>query len=120
VEDDPAVRKFVARVLAGLGYQVLVADGPREALHLMERPGARLDVLVTDVIMPHMNGPELARLLTGPRPGLAVLFISGNPRDALGPGTTGIEPLWKPFTPLELARGVRRAIDAARASTPSA
>jgi signal transduction histidine kinase/CheY-like chemotaxis protein len=113
VEDDPPVRDFVRRVLEGLGYQVVEADGPHEALRLVERAGARVDLLVTDVIMPHMSGPDLARQLSGRWPGLAVLFISGNPRDALGPPMTGTAPLWKPFTPLELARAVRRSIDVA-------
>jgi signal transduction histidine kinase len=115
VEDDPAVLRFVSRTLASLGYEVTEAAGPVEALGAAEAGGARPEILVTDVIMPDMSGPELARRLSGVWPGLAALFISGNPRDALGPGTPGAGPLWKPFTPLELANAVRRAIDAARA-----
>jgi signal transduction histidine kinase/CheY-like chemotaxis protein len=118
-EDDAAVRKFVCKTLADLGYQVLQADDPREALRLADG-GDQLDLLVTDVIMPHMNGPELARRLAGAQPGLAVLFISGNPRDALGPSLPGpaSRPLWKPFTPSELAHAVRRAIDEPKMRSP--
>jgi len=119
VEDDPAVLRFVTRALGGLGYQVLEASSPDAALRLAAG-GTRPDVVVTDVIMPHMSGPELVRRLADAWPGLAVLLISGNPRGELGPDLGGTRPLWKPFTPLELACAVRRAIDEGRTPSRSA
>ncbi len=122
VEDDPAVNRFVCKVLADLGYQVVEARDPNDALRYAKPGARRLDALVSDVIMPHLSGPELATRLAGARPGLAVLFISGNPRDELRPDliTPANAPLWKPFTPGELARAVRRAIDSARAPAADA
>jgi CheY-like chemotaxis protein len=122
VEDDPAVNRFVCKVLSDLGYQVVEACDPSDALRYAEPGARRLDALVSDVIMPHLSGPELATRLAGARPGLAVLFISGNPRDKLPPDliTPANAPLWKPFTPGELARAIRRAIDSARAPAAGA
>jgi PAS domain S-box-containing protein len=115
VEDDSAVRSFARRVLASLGYTVFEASSGAEAMELAEASEARLDLLVTDVRMPQMQGPDLARRLRAVRPGLAVLLMSGFPGDQhMGaPGTTVEIPLLpKPFDAETLGRAVRSALDA--------
>jgi len=75
-EDEDAVRNFVRRVLAGAGYQVMAAASGEEAVHVADSMG-RLDLLVTDVVMPGMNGVQLAAHLTKTRPDLPILYASG-------------------------------------------
>jgi len=111
VEDEDRVRAFASRVLRGLGYTVVTADNGAHALALLAaRPNLALDLLLTDVVMPELGGPELAVRLLARRPGLRVLYLSGY-YDHPGPR---LEPLLaKPFTPAELARWVRATLDAA-------
>jgi two-component system cell cycle sensor histidine kinase/response regulator CckA len=105
VEDDRALRRFVLRVLQESGYVVLeAADGP-EAVSVIERHRGPLDLLITDVSLPNLTGPELAQHLRLKRRGLHVLFMSGY--NATRPVETGDEQvpvhfLTKPFTPDEL------------------
>jgi signal transduction histidine kinase/ActR/RegA family two-component response regulator len=115
VEDDVAVRRFLARALGGLGYRVIEASGAPEALELVKDAGRDLRLVVTDVVMPGPSGIELGRALKKLRPPLPVVYISGYPRDALGgdDNTDGIEVLAKPFGADDLARVVRRALDRA-------
>ncbi len=113
VEDEPAVRAVAERTLRRAGYDVLVASDAEEALALAP-PRDGLDLLVTDVVMPGMNGRELAdRLLRG-HPGLRVLFISGFTRDAVaqhGVIEEGVELLEKPFVGATLLARVRDVLD---------
>ncbi len=114
VEDEPEVRSLVERVLKDQGYRVLVADRPSEALTISLRSDLRLDLMVTDIIMPEMNGCELARRLEPYRPDLRVLYLSGYTDEAiarqgiLNPGITLLE---KPFRPRILAQRVREILD---------
>ncbi len=115
VEDEPEVRGLVERILRMYGYTVLSAGSPAEAIALSaNRPGT-IDILVTDVIMPGMNGRELARVLSASRPELRVLYMSGYTdaviakQGILEPGTAFVS---KPFTPDVLARKVREVLDA--------
>jgi len=80
VEDEPSVRDFCKRALEAEGYRVSAA-GPREALDISVQMGDDLDLLVTDVVMPDLDGPSIAAALTSGRPALRVLFMSGYPRD---------------------------------------
>jgi CheY-like chemotaxis protein len=114
VEDQPEVRRLAARVLRGRGYDVLEAAGGEEALALSTAHRGRLHLLVTDVVMPGMKGPEVARRLTAARPGLPVLYVSGyadevlgSPDDLLANGML----LLKPFSPDTLAARVRELLD---------
>jgi len=113
VEDDASVRAMARRALLSHGYVVLEAgDGP-QALRLEHDHGSRIDVLLTDVVMPRMSGRELAGKLTRLRPALRVVYMSGYSSDAVQ--LRGISPdagiLSKPFTPAALARAVREALD---------
>ena len=114
VEDEDSVREIVRRVLERQGYQVLeAASGPR-ALQLASDWPHSIDLLLTDVIMPDMNGPQLAERLARLRPGLRVLYASGYAADALGPmglETREVALIHKPFTPSELTARVRQAIE---------
>jgi two-component system cell cycle sensor histidine kinase/response regulator CckA len=114
VEDEPEVRRLVQKILDMHGYAVLSAASPAEAIAISRsRPGT-IDILVTDVIMPGMNGRELARALSTARPDLRVLYMSGYTDAAiahqgiLDPGTAFLS---KPFTPDVLARKVREVLD---------
>ncbi len=113
VEDEPAVRSLIGRVLSKRGYVVIEAANGREAL---ERAGESLrpvDLLISDIVMPEMDGPELARRLGETRPGLPVLLISGYSHDAIvreGAFPAGAAFLGKPFTPSELAARVEEIL----------
>jgi PAS domain S-box-containing protein len=116
VEDDAGVRTFMRRSLEAVGYRVLEAKAPGEAVQLAGVPELSVDLLLTDVVMPVMAGPDLAAKLLALRPGLRVLFVSGYTEDAgLRSGTLppGQAFLQKPFTGDELARTVRTVLDMA-------
>lgn len=109
VEDDDAVRGMVVRVLAQAGYRVQEAGGPREALALTGAGGETFDLLVTDMVMPEMNGAELATVIQARCPAARVLFISGYLDPEVHRSATDI--LLKPFSPNDLACRVREALD---------
>lgn len=118
VEDEDSVRELVREVLADHGYTVLAAEGPQAALALAEGHAARIDLMITDVVMPQMDGRKLAARLALRRPEMAVLFISGYPDKAIshhGNLEAGLSFIQKPFTPAGLTRKVRSVLDAARA-----
>jgi PAS domain S-box-containing protein len=113
VEDEPDVRLLVVDVLRDLGYVVAdAADGPSALLHL--QGSARIDLLVSDVGLPGMNGRELAEIARQHRPGLKVLFVTGYARNAQVRGdflADGMDLLTKPFSIDDLALRVRGLID---------
>lgn len=109
-EDDDAVRAIAREVLERAGYQVLAAADGATALTLADDHDGTIDLLLTDVIMPGMNGRELATALGRRRPGIRVLFASGYTDNVLagqGALAPGVALLDKPFTPAELAAKVR-------------
>ena len=113
VEDDAFVREFVAENLAELGYRLLVARDPEEALRLSAERPEPLALLLTDVIMPGMSGGELAQRLQAARPGLKVVFMSGYTSSALGERGAlppGVNYLEKPFTVEQLRRKLRSVL----------
>lgn len=114
VEDDPAVRELIERILASAGYRTLAAADGRQALALALRHPA-IDLLLTDVIMPGMNGRHLADQLTALIPGLPVVFTSAHTRGILATqghdSTTAF--LDKPFTATTLTRKIRDTLDQA-------
>jgi len=117
VEDDPAVRRMAAEVLRGAGYQVLMAPSGADALRIATGHSGQLDLLLTDVVMPGVTGPELARQFIVKFPRIRILYISGYTDDAIGnhglrKRTTRV--LQKPFTHDSLAQGVREALGPVR------
>jgi two-component system cell cycle sensor histidine kinase/response regulator CckA len=118
VEDEPGVRMLNCRVLRSLGYLVLEAGHGGEALSLCEQHDGPIHLLLTDVVMPHMDGPELADCMALLRPTMKVLYVSGYTDDAIvrrGVHNSGLAFLPKPFTPLTLARKVREVLNATHA-----
>jgi PAS domain S-box-containing protein len=114
VEDEPMVRELAASVLRLQGYTVLSAANGNAALHLAQEQDDDIHLLLTDVIMPHMNGKELADLLHPIRPDMAVLFTSGYLDNAIvqhGVLDAGVAFIQKPFSPADLVRKVREVLD---------
>jgi PAS domain S-box-containing protein len=114
VEDEPAILRVTTRILAKLGYVVLAAGTPREALRLAEEHRGHIDLLLSDVMMPEMNGRELARSLLAVRPRLRHLFMSGYTADVIaqkGVLDGSVELVSKPFSRAELAAAIRKALD---------
>jgi CheY-like chemotaxis protein len=116
VEDDEALRLMTQDILQSNGYKVLSAAHPEDALNLSRAHPGSIDVLVSDVIMPGMNGNVLADRLVAERPGVKVLLVSGYTDDAISSQAlvdAGRLLLLKPFTEELLTRKVREAIEAA-------
>jgi two-component system cell cycle sensor histidine kinase/response regulator CckA len=115
VEDEQAVRSLTKRILESAGYTVLQAGNGSEALALLDRHGSPIDLLLTDVVMPGMNGRELATRIASVRPQMKVLYTSGYTDDAIlrhGVLDDTSRFISKPYTPLELTRRVRDVLDA--------
>ena len=115
VEDEEQVRTIVFNMLRRQGYRVLSAQHPGEALLLCQTHAGTIDLLLTDVVMPQMSGPELANRLTAGRPGMKVLCMSGYTDDSIvrhGVLESGVAFLQKPITPLSLTTKVREVLDA--------
>jgi signal transduction histidine kinase/CheY-like chemotaxis protein len=114
VEDEPDVRRVVCQMLRIRGYEVLEAPGPLEALALFEKFNARIDLLLTDVIMPVMSGRELYEKIALFRPAIKTLYVSGytdGKIDETGNLPAGVDFLQKPFTPEALAAQVARILN---------
>jgi hypothetical protein len=117
VEDEDAVRRIVESALRRQGYRVIAAQNGGEALLLCEQHEGTIDLLVTDVVMPQMSGPQLARRLATARPGMKVLCMSGYTDDSIvrhGVLPSGFAFLQKPVTPVTLASKVREVLDATK------
>ncbi len=117
VEDEPAVRELTAAVLVDAGYEVVQAGSGVDGLAAAEAHPGAIDLLLTDVVMPGMNGRQLAERLTAVRPGVRVLFVSGYTQDvALPPDGVGRRSAFlpKPYAPADLIRAVHDLL-----STPS-
>jgi PAS domain S-box-containing protein len=116
VEDEDIVRNLCIRILEQLGYKVMQARNGAEAIALTQGYGDRIDLLLTDVVMPGMSGAELATKLVPLQPYMKVLFTSGYTDDAIlrhGILEEGVSFIGKPYTPSALARKVREVIDEA-------
>jgi signal transduction histidine kinase len=117
VEDDELVRPMLGEALRLHGYTLLLAADGSEAIGLAEQEDLTIDVLVTDIVMPLMSGPELALRVARIRPNIPVLFVSGYTDQALihqGLRRPGTFFLQKPFDPETLARKVRQVLDAVK------
>ncbi|WP_051679294.1 PAS domain-containing sensor histidine kinase [Xanthobacter sp. 91] len=114
VEDEDAVRAFASRALANRGYEVLAAASGVEALELIEREG-KVDLVISDVVMPEMDGPTLLRELRSREPGLKVIFISGYAEEAFArnlPPSEHFSFLPKPFSLKQLVAAVSETLRA--------
>jgi two-component system cell cycle sensor histidine kinase/response regulator CckA len=114
-EDEPSVRGLAVRALRERGYTLIEAANGEEAFHIaQEQDDKRINLLLTDVVMPQMGGKQLADQLKMLQPDIKVLFISGYADNAIGdhgvlePGTNFLQ---KPFTPTALAQRVRQVLD---------
>jgi len=119
VEDDAAVCELVRAVLDSNGYTVLTAARPQEAEEFFARADNRIDLMISDVVMPDTSGTDLAKRLAERNPGLKVLFMSGYIGDAIvrsGIGEKDVAFLQKPFAPITLVKKVREVLDGARVS----
>lgn len=123
VEDDNQVRCIAAMALEMSGYDVLVAANGEEALLLCERHNGKIDLLLTDVVMPRMSGQELSNRLLKLRPGTRVLYMSGYLETAIihhGVMEEGTDFIEKPFSPEALTKKIREVLDTPREDdTPS-
>ncbi len=121
VEDEQAVRDFLRVVLEQAGYVVLTAQDGDEAWELFQADPQRFDLILTDVLMPQRNGPELAAAVQQVRPGMPIVFISGYLGDAASPGSELPLPgplLEKPFHLDVLLRTVTEALQRRRPDAP--
>ncbi len=116
VEDEECVRKLVGHLLRNCGYTVLEAADGEQALELLAHHEGRVDLLLTDVVMPRMSGAQVAEEVKSTHPEARVLFQSGYTEEALGPGMAASEPdfIQKPFAMEQLARKVRAVLDRQR------
>jgi DNA-binding response OmpR family regulator len=113
-EDEPAVRNLARRILESHGYEVIVASDAEEAITMSRGFDGRIHLLLTDVIMPGMSGPQLADRISSERSDARVLFMSGYTDTAIshhGVLEPGIWYLQKPFSPVGLAEKVREVLD---------
>ena len=122
VEDEGAVRQLVRTVLRERGYEVIESGSAEEAIELFEEKSRAFDLLVTDVVLPGMNGDELARTLQKRAPDMRVLLISGYPRGSIGmqhrlPEDTKF--MQKPFSPTTLCERVRGILDGTLEDPPA-
>ena len=113
VEDEERVRKLVVEVLSRKGYSVLAAASAQDALRICGEHGGAIDLLLTDIIMPQMNGNELAKRVIGIRPEMRVLYMSGHTDDIVLRHRSGpqVAFLQKPINPDVLSSKVRGALD---------
>ncbi len=114
VEDDPTILAMVLTMLESLNYRVLTADSPKAALRCAEEHIGTIDLLITDVIMPEMNGKELATRLLALCPKLKLLYMSGYTSNVIahhGVLDEGVHFLQKPFSKIDLSARIREVLD---------
>jgi two-component system cell cycle sensor histidine kinase/response regulator CckA len=111
VDDDAAIRDIARRNLEEEGYEVYTADGGKAALVLVTAPDMQIDILITDILMPYMNGRDLANRISGIKPGIKVLFISAYTAELLTQNNMcpeGAELIKKPFTKSYMLERIER------------
>ena len=114
VEDEAGIRSLMRKTLEPYGYRVLEARDVSDALAIAESHDGSIDLLLSDVIMPVLNGPDLAQRIVKRRPTIKVFYVSGFPNSLLSEQTRQPQRMWflgKPFTPQALALKVRECLD---------
>lgn len=114
VEDDEELRAFLADTLRNLSYRVHAAANAQSALTILLQNDRRIDLMMTDVVMPGLNGRELGRRALAMRPGLKILYMTGYSRNAIvhhGRLDEGVEFLQKPFSQAQVALRIRELLD---------
>ena len=114
VEDEPAILQLGKRMLEGMGYLVITAVTPSQAVNIAEQYNGDIHLLLTDVIMPEMNGRDLAKRLLSLHPKMMRMFMSGYPADIIthhGVLDKGVQFIQKPFSKVELSAKVRAALN---------
>ncbi len=114
VEDDENVSELAVTSLKMYGYKVLMATGGKEAFQIIQSVNGLVDLVLTDVVMPALSGPDLAKMLRAKYPHLKILFMSGYTDDAIvrhGLLEAGVAFIQKPYTPLGLVQKVRQVLD---------
>ena len=122
VEDEPAILKITRTTLQRLGYSVLAARSAKDALALATQHEGPLHLLLTDVVMPEMNGLDLYEKIAASRPGIKVIFMSGYSADGFprsGGGSGDVSFLQKPFSMPQLSAKVRQVLDADQNLSPA-
>jgi PAS domain S-box-containing protein len=117
VEDEPGIRSLMRRTLESRGYRVIQAADGAAGLAAADAHHGSIDMLLTDIVMPLMSGPDLAQRLIRHRPGIKILYVSGYPHNFSASQHPGSGRLWflaKPFTPLALAQTVQQCLSANR------
>jgi CheY-like chemotaxis protein len=117
VDDEASIRMYTSRVLASRGYKVIEADSPAEALRILRQGDTKFDLVVTDIVMPGMNGRELSDRIRSMSPRLPVLFLSGFSHEVVlreGILDGQMRFLKKPFAPNDLVMQVRKMLDDGR------
>jgi signal transduction histidine kinase/CheY-like chemotaxis protein len=119
-EDEDGVRQLTIETLERRGYRVLAAASGEEAIRVASSHDGTIHLLISDVVMPGMKGPELAQRLRAMRPGIKVLFVSGYAADVVTPNDLREASLLsKPFSPAALSKAVRSALDVPLSSAPA-
>lgn len=114
VEDEESLRRLTLRILTGLGYSVLTASGGTEAIQTLEHYDGRVDLLVTDVVMPGMNGRDLSGQLLKIQPNMKVLFVSGYSEDVIahhGVVDQKLNFIGKPYSAMSLGEKIRQVLE---------
>jgi two-component system cell cycle sensor histidine kinase/response regulator CckA len=114
VEDDLSILKLASKILKGLGYTVLTSEKPDKIMDLAEEHSGMIHLLITDVIMPEMNGRELSQQLQSLYPDIKCVFMSGYTADIIahhGVLEEEVQFIPKPFSKRDLAITVRKALD---------
>jgi len=114
VDDNPSIRELIVETLKPLGYHCLQAASGKEAIDLLQKYKGEVHLLLTDVVMPHMNGKELAETIKKERPDIKVIFMSGYTENIIthhGVLDKGINYISKPITPVALTQKIKSALN---------
>jgi signal transduction histidine kinase/ActR/RegA family two-component response regulator len=122
VDDEPAVRRLLARILRSRGYDVFETENAQSALAFMSSANRQMDLVVTDIVMPSMSGVRLAEQIKAQWPAVKILFVSGFPTTDALPASdmSSIPLLGKPFTPDQIEAKVREVLDGSKPAAPRA